>query len=573
MIAVSLNLRLMLLMSAVVFSLILIVYTWLRGKKSATLNSYLYFQTILIIWSFCQILRVFSTNLSTEWLEVRIEYFAICYIGLCWLFFCLRYTESKFVNSRLNIVLLFVLPTICYISVLTNQYHHLFFSKYDLRFNKPAIIFWIHTIESYSYCMLGTILLIGYSFKQFGYIRKQIILLVLGALIPFLFNLALISNIINPGFDVTPLSFTISLLLYAVAIFKYKLLNTEAIALRKIVDNMKESILVVDNFNRIKDFNNAFGNAFFEYGIFQIGDEINTVVKKLGENIGNSDESLWLIEAIADIKIIRISGELNLVKPNKRCFTVNIQPIPSNKEIIGRVISFNDITDYKNLWDELHAKNIELSTKNEQLEKYAKTIEELAVANERNRFARDVHDTLGQTMTLLITLLQIIKNECRSNLNKAETRLDEALKIASDGLTEVRRSLIGLAPENIDSLKNVLQSLAENFRTSGMKIDLTIDESMKEHDLIFAGVIYRICQEALTNSLRHGKADHVVITLMFGDKYLYLGINDNGIGCKNLIKGFGLCGMEQRVMNLGGVISYNHHNSGFGILVEIPLLV
>jgi hypothetical protein len=125
MIVLSLNLRFILLLSAVALSLVLIVYSWVKGKKSATLNSYLLFQAILFIWSLSQIFRIFAANHQIEWLYVRIEYFAICFIGIRWLIFCLRYTESKFVQSRRNIGLLYILPTLCYISVLTNQYYHL----------------------------------------------------------------------------------------------------------------------------------------------------------------------------------------------------------------------------------------------------------------------------------------------------------------------------------------------------------------------------------------------------------------------------------------------------------------
>jgi signal transduction histidine kinase len=568
----SLNLRLVLLLCTVILSSVLIVYSWLKGKKNSTLNSYLFFQIALFIWSLSQIFRFFAVDHQTEWLEVRIEYFAICFIGLWWLIFCLRYTESKFVHNRRNIVFLYIIPTICYMTVLTNKFHHLFFSKYDFDFSQREIIFWIHTYESYSYCLLGTIILISYSFKQYKYFSKQIILLVVAALIPIITNIALICRIFSPRFDITPLSFTFSLFFFAIAIFKYKLLNTEAIALRKIVDNMRESILVTDKLNRISDFNHALVYVFSEHSPIQTGDDISIWVNNLQGKIEKTVESQLIMQAIADSKTTKFSGEISLIQPKKSCLRVNIQPIIVGKEVIGRVISFNDITDYKNLWDELHTKNNELSIKNQQLEKYATTVAELAVTKERNRFARDVHDTLGQTMTLLITLLQIAKNDCRHDLTKAENRLDEALKIAGEGLAEVRRSLIGLDPENINSLKEALQSLVADFQTSGMRIELAIDETGSSgHDLLYAGVIYRICQEALTNSLRHGKANHVAITLKLDEQWLHLGISDNGHGCKNLVKGFGLCGMEQRITNLKGNIHYEHSKIGFGIQVEIPL--
>jgi signal transduction histidine kinase len=564
--------QLILLLSILTLAVTIIVYSWINAKKSITLNSFLWFLITLFIWSFSGVLKIFVANTPIELPVMQIDFLAICYMGLTWLAFCLYYSEHPWLNSRKNFGLLCIIPTLCYISLLTNPYHHLFFIKNGSGSFKTGILFWLMICETYSYYLLGMALLIKYSLKQFGYKKKQVILLIAASIIPFFVSIAKISNISQPGFNFLPLSLTIFLLLFAVAIFKYKMLNSELIALRKIVDNMKESILVTDSSNKIKDFNQAFVYNFPEYSSIQNGDQINILLDYLLENSENNTESQRIIQAIGDKKLIHTSGTLDLIKPSKKCFVVNIQPIISAKELIGRVISFNDITTSKNLWDELYKKNIELSTKNQQLEQYATTAAELAVAKERNRFARDVHDTLGQTMTLLITLLQITKINCRNASDMVETRLDEALKIASDGLAEVRRSLISMTPVNTISLKSSLQSLVDDFRMSGMKIDLSIDELGEYDDFVYSSVIYRICQEALTNALRHGKANHVTITLAHDKQRMILAITDDGNGCEDLNKGFGLYGMEQRIMRLNGGIIYNHGKTGFGIFVEIPLV-
>lgn len=82
--------------------------------------------------------------------------------------------------------------------------------------------------------------------------------------------------------------------------------------------------------------------------------------------------------------------------------------------------------------------------------------------------------------------------------------------------------------------------------------------------------IFRICQEALTNALRHGKASHADMVLNFSEDLVKLFIKDNGQGCLNIQKGFGLKGMEERVAALNGNIQYGSDENGFSIYVELP---
>ena len=90
-----------------------------------------------------------------------------------------------------------------------------------------------------------------------------------------------------------------------------------------------------------------------------------------------------------------------MLSPDKKSFRVSIQPLFGKKqEFLGRIIHFNDVTEYKELLDEVREKNAELTAMNQQLSGYAATVEELSIAKERNCFAKDVHDTLGHSMTL-----------------------------------------------------------------------------------------------------------------------------------------------------------------------------
>ncbi len=220
--------------------------------------------------------------------------------------------------------------------------------------------------------------------------------------------------------------------------------------------------------------------------------------------------------------------------------------------------------------------NRELKIANEKLKEYASTVEENAVLKERNRLARDVHDTLGYTLIALIKLISESISLCRVDVVETEKRLNNALKTTKDGLKEVRRSLYGLIPQELEqnSLFDALEKLVNNFEHLGVKVELSVNKLEENIGMEYKEVIYRVCQEALTNSVKHGKASEVNIVIKFTDTHIKLFIFDNGIGCdkKRKGKGFGLQGMRQRIEKLNGEIQYGSGDGeGFNIHIELPL--
>ena len=479
--------------------------------------------------------------------------------------------------TYVNAVGLIIPPVFFYLAVITNDHHHLFFGHGDQEFDRYAILFDLHAILSYIYCLTGMVLLFNHAIKQFGQVKARTFLLASAIIIPLSLNVLLVTRVINPGFDITPISFTVSLLLFMIATFKYKFLNIMPLALSKIVDNLKEVIIVVDNFNRIVDFNRAFENNFGNLIAVKQHHQLGVFINNLQFRVEHNSATRELLQAMENTMAYDISGELSLSPIPDKYYLVNIQPIFSHHKLLGRIISFNDISEYRRLLHKLNDNNQELSTKNQQLKEYATKVEELAITKERNRLARDVHDTLGQTMTLLITLLQVSQIAVPNDPVKAQEKLTEAIRVAGQGLEELRRSIAGLVPYKLttDNLIKALDGLFTDYRNSGMKVEFLVSGINEiylqaEH----SGAIFRICQEALTNSLRHGKASQVDIMIRCSDGWLKLFIIDNGYGCAQIKKGIGLVGMEERITSLQGRIAYGSDGeSGFNIHVEIPLEV
>ena len=240
------------------------------------------------------------------------------------------------------------------------------------------------------------------------------------------------------------------------------------------------------------------------------------------------------------------------------------------------IIELNQLLERKVLerTRELNEKNFELEIMIEKLREHAKVVEELAIEKERNRIIRDIHDTLGYTMTLVITLLEAGRLVCLEEPKKALEKINAANSTAKAGLKELRRTIKGLGLKNLKSnnLINALRKLMIEYSSSGTEIDFNFEVKTKQDLSSYNEVVYRVCQESITNAIRHGKAKYVTVNLDIIDEFIKLFIIDNGKGCKNIKKGMGLNGMEQRINGLSGKLVYGSGGeSGFNLYVEIPL--
>ena len=579
-------------------SLFTIKYLYTKGRKTLTLYSHLSCHVLAFLWLLFGVFEMFAINVEQLWLPTKLAFLPICFFGSCWLIFCLSHTESKLIYNKYLIAFLLILSSLFYISVLTTEHHHLFI--YSLNINKSnvwGILFYLSASQNYICILLGVIILLIYSLKQHKRLKMQFILIVFSASIPLILNILSGTGIIpSPGFDLVPASFSISLTLCAIAIFKYRFLDITHIALREIVSSMKESVMVIDNYNNIVDFNNSFNIAFGNYIDISRKDNANIFLEKLGVFLNNTEEVEKMLAAVNIENKDNFESEVSIAQWEDTTYFLYIKPVLDKKnKMIGKIISFNDITSYKKLVNELKEINIEktdmneeltamneeltamneeLTALNEQLKDYSETAEELAIARERNRFSKDAHDTLGHTMTILIALLEMAKANCETESGLVKERLSEAINVSKDGLKELRRTISGLAPQRLkmESLVNSLKNLIANFSASGMRVDFSVQGVEKFCSDLHSDTIYKLCQEALTNSLRHGKARNVTIILKFNNKALRLHIFDDGKGCKKIQKGFGIAGMEERVNALGGNIIYGSDGTrGFNINVEIPL--
>ena len=205
--------------------------------------------------------------------------------------------------------------------------------------------------------------------------------------------------------------------------------------------------------------------------------------------------------------------------------------------------------------------NEQLNQANDQLRDYAVNMERMTEMRERNRLAREIHDTLGHTLTGIImgtdaglALFDVAPEESKK-------RMQIVAQSARDGLTDVRRSIKALRPDALEhsTLAQALEGLVENFRlTTSAQITYFQKAEELKLDADEEDALYRVVQEGMTNAVRHGRADRIEIRITRAGDVVTVSVRDNGTGCIAPEEGFGLRHMRERLEMLGGTLAYGN---------------
>jgi signal transduction histidine kinase len=223
-----------------------------------------------------------------------------------------------------------------------------------------------------------------------------------------------------------------------------------------------------------------------------------------------------------------------------------------------------------------HAEQLmaELEKANVRLAAYATQAEELAMSQERNRLAREIHDTLGHTLTIVNVQIEAAKVVMDSNPARAWDAMNKAQELTQTGLTRVRESVAALreSPVSDRPLDEAISSLVKETQSNGIVTEFRIagEPQVLENKISLA--LYRAAQEALTNVRRHARASRVDVLLDFQPSEVRLEIRDNGVGAVEISGGFGLLGIRERMQLLGGRVDIRTGvGKGFCLTASVPL--
>jgi signal transduction histidine kinase len=219
----------------------------------------------------------------------------------------------------------------------------------------------------------------------------------------------------------------------------------------------------------------------------------------------------------------------------------------------------------------------ELQEAHRQLQDYALRAEELAVVEERNRLAREMHDTLGHHLTVAAVQLEGAERLCPTYPEQAATMIGTAREQVREALGELRGTVAALrSPIEADlHLRSALRRLVDHFESAtGLTVHRVLPDEMPPLPDAYRLTLFRAAQEALTNVEKHAEASQVWLVLTIGNEAATLLVGDDGKGVTSAAErtGFGLQGLRERAGQLGGELHVEPRaGGGTQLSLRLPL--
>ena len=208
---------------------------------------------------------------------------------------------------------------------------------------------------------------------------------------------------------------------------------------------------------------------------------------------------------------------------------------------------------------------------NTRLKEYVAVSEKITEDRERRRIAREIHDTIGHALTGISAGIDAVTVLIDLDPEHAKKQLSSVSNVVREGIVDVRRSLNKMRPGALENrtLKDALEKMLSEYQElSHLQIDLNYHWDNVDFDKTKEDVIFRVIQESVTNSLRHGRATKIKISMLSESDYVLL-IKDNGTGSENIKYGFGLTQMTERLAIIGGRVAFSGKD-GFSTTIHIP---
>ena len=335
------------LLITVVLELVVFYYIRKRGnKRSQLVRAFELTMVCMMLWCIGLMVQILVINYISPDLAVYVDYFIYIPIVLTpvALFFVSYVFTKKEIHFKKWFLLLFVIPTITMIVLWTNDFHHLFYEHYSVNTAETTFgsYFYIHSIYTYALFAVDIIMLLRASVKQSSMLSKQSLLIILGSLIPIVVNV-LCMTVIDSNIYITPISFIVTILFFGIAILRYNFLNVAPIALKKVVDQMSDLYLVLNQDCIVSDCNKPFEKVFKVIKNSLIGKSLFDL--DFPKNIIAQKGTLksCISSAQKDEKVYKLQVAL---KDTEKHYNVEISGIYEDGNCIGILILFKDITQH-----------------------------------------------------------------------------------------------------------------------------------------------------------------------------------------------------------------------------------
>jgi PAS domain S-box-containing protein len=474
-------------------------------------------------------------------------------------FFFLEYAwPGRWLNRR-NLVLLSIPCFLALGFILTNDLHYLLWRRLEFQGSvkvQDGPIGWLFVF--YGFGVLGVLNLVacGWLFLRSQQQRWPVAIMLVGQIGGRVLFLVDRANLLSSFLPLDLLSMAFEFLMYAIALYNFHILDPISLARTMAIEQLHVGMLVLDLEGKIVNLNPAASTI------------LGLPVKRL---LGNSIESLLpaFAEVAGDLQaegISRIEIEIGKKLETHYCQLESSSLQDWRGIQIGRLLMLRDVTEIKQA--------------EAQLFEHQRS---LAMLQEREQLARELHDSLGQVLGYAsLKMGATRKLIADGKLAKADDQLAHLESSLTEVHADVREYILNLRITPIrekpffSTLRNYLDGFHQNY---GINVDVAIGLGMSEDDFTMEMKIqlFRILQEALSNARKHAATNYIKISFGMEDGRLCMRVQDNGKGFDPLqVSGagsghFGLSIMRERAELLGGSLEVQSiPGEGTYIEVEVP---
>jgi PAS domain S-box-containing protein len=540
------------------------IYAFAKRRNAKSSACFILSMAVVTIWSAGNALEMSGADFATKLFWANMQYFAYCYSPVTLLALCMQFTghEKLFQNKRIWWFAL--LPTIIILLVWTDGLHGLI--RYDMHMDYSGVfpvivkkygpVFYIHAAYAHALNITAWVMLVRAVFIKNTVYRRQAVALFLGVSMIIIPNVFYILGLSPLQFDITPVFFGPAGLLMAWAIFRYKMFDLVPLARSNVVETMDAGMMVLDLQDRILDINPAFEKITGYRALQVIGRSADAACKNIPELAG----------ACMDRNVPRAEFTVRGQR-SERIYEALLSPLEDRKNVlIGRLVLINDITEIK-----------------QAQQTHLKQQRKLAVIEDRERMARDMHDNLGQLLGCISLQAQGIRQELvTAGVKTALIRIDKLVEVSQTANEEIR-SYIKTTRNSVLQEKDFIvafqKEVARFEEQSGIaaRLDLQsgFNSGMTQNVCV---AILQIVKEALRNVQKHSQAEYVKISFVEENDALFVSIEDNGKGfipaLHNDSQGtsFGLNIMRERALEIGGRLHVESApEKGCRVVLKLPI--
>jgi PAS domain S-box-containing protein len=543
----------------VVLTAILGWYGWQRRNFPGA-RPFVFLCLFAFLWSVGCVLELSAADFSTKIFWIKFQGIWQLPEATTWPWFVLEYAGLSRWLTRRNLWLMFIPSILSFLIIVTNDYHHLLWKDFlmgDHVIQVFGIANWF--LIGYSIIpILVTVIVLVWLSTRSPRLRWPAIIMLLGMVIAFgiYWMVNLDTGFLGPGERIL---FTMGILSlsFSVALFRFRALDPVPLAYSAIIKQMQSGVLVLDSQNRVVDFNPAAGQI--------LGNSVQTLRGRPAAEVLPAELNIldWLEKPEMTTSEIRLGNGAGTSYYNLR-FT----PLKDRRDRpLGHLLLLHDVTEQKQAQEQILV--------NKQL---------TATLQERERLARELHDSIAQTLGYVNIEVQTIRKLVRDKKTEdADMQFSKLLEVVRDSHQDVRESILSLRSkpqENWSFISSLKQHLIDFQSHHGIHTELVLQDGLT--DSTFepeAGFqLLRVIQEALTNARKHGRAQTIKVTLELPGRRAIIAVTDDGVGfdsghgnAEN--RGhFGLGFMRERMEQIGGSIRIDSRpGAGTVVTLEAPI--